>query len=76
MDDLPSIVEAALSTQRDGPPITSHQARVTAIIAVGAIASLIDSWLTQQVDLAKEEVVAWSVTAALGILDAVAAGTA
>lgn len=76
IDDLAEIVEAALSTHRDGRPIASREARITAIIAVGAILSIIDSWLTQEVELSREEVVRWSTIAAIGIIDAVATGTA
>ena len=76
IDDLAAIVEAALSTHRDGRPIAAREARITAIIAVGAILSIIDSWLTQEVELTREEVVSWSATAAVGIIDAVATGTA
>jgi hypothetical protein len=76
IDDLAAIVEAALSTHRDGRPIAAREARITAIIAVGAILSIIDSWLTQEVELTREEVVFWSATAAVGIIDAVATGTA
>jgi hypothetical protein len=75
IDDLAAIVAAALSTQHDGPPITARQARITAIISVGAILSLIDGWLTGEIDLTKEEVVSWSAATAVGIIDAVAAGT-
>jgi hypothetical protein len=75
IDDLAAIIEAALSTHRGDRPIASRQARITAIIAVGAILSIIDSWLTHQVDLTQEEVVSWSATAATGIINAVAAGT-
>jgi hypothetical protein len=74
IDDLAAIVEAALSPQRDGVPIASRQARITAIIVVGAVLSMIGSWLTHEVDLTKEEVVSWSAAAAVGIIDAVAAG--
>lgn len=73
VDDLAAIVEAALSTQRDGRPIGAREARVTAIIAVGSILSIVDSWLTQEIDLSREEVVSWSATVAVGIIDAVAA---
>ncbi|MGO9754327.1 MAG: TetR/AcrR family transcriptional regulator [Solirubrobacteraceae bacterium] len=75
ISDLAAIIEAALSPQRDDHATTAREARITAIIAVGAILSIIDSWLTQEVDLTKEEVVAWSATAAIGIIDAVAADT-
>jgi len=74
IDDLAAIVEVALSTHPDDRPIASRDARITAIVAVGAILSIIDSWLTQEVDLTKEEVVSWSATTAIGIIDAVAAG--
>jgi AcrR family transcriptional regulator len=74
VDDLATIVEAALSSRRDGRPIAAREARVTAIIAVGAILSIIDSWLTEEVDLTKEEVVYWSATAAVGIIEAVGSG--
>ena len=73
IDDLAVIVEGALSTDGDGRPIRSGEARITAIIAVGAILSIIDSWLAQEVDLSREEVVRWSATAAIGIIEAVTA---
>jgi AcrR family transcriptional regulator len=74
IDDLAMIVEAALATGDDGRPVRPGEARVTAIICVGAILSIIDSWLAHEVDLTREEVVRWSATAATGIIDAVTAG--
>jgi AcrR family transcriptional regulator len=73
IDDLAVIVEAALSTDGDGRPIRAGEARITAMIAVGAILSIIDSWLAQEVDLSREEVVRWSTIAAIGIIEAVTA---
>jgi AcrR family transcriptional regulator len=74
IDDLAMIVEAALAAGDDGRPVRPGEARVTAIICVGAILSIIDSWLAREVDLTREEVVRWSATAATGIIDAVTAG--
>ena len=75
IDDLAVIVEAALATVGDDRPTRSGEARITAIIAVGAILSIIDSWLAQQVDLSRDEVVRWSTIAATGIIDAVTASS-
>jgi AcrR family transcriptional regulator len=74
LDDLAAIVEAVLSTQRKGArPIGSREARIAALIVVGAVLSIVDSWLGQEVDLSRDEVVSWSTTAAVGIIDAVTA---
>lgn len=73
IDDLAAIVEAVLLTHRQGRPMGSHDARIAAIIAVGAVLSIIDSWLAQEVDLSRDDVVSWTTTAALGIIDAVTA---
>jgi AcrR family transcriptional regulator len=77
LDDLASIVQAVLSAEGESDGgrnrIDSREARITALAVVGAILSIIDSWLAGEVDLSREEVVAWSTTAALGIVDAVSA---
>jgi AcrR family transcriptional regulator len=72
LDDLAAIAETVISTHRAGAtPIGAREARVTALILVGAARSIIDSWLAQTVDLSRDEVVSWSTTAVVGIIDAV-----
>jgi hypothetical protein len=44
-----------------------------ALIMVGAVLSIVDSWLAQDVDLSRVEVVSWTTTAAVGIVEAVVA---
>jgi AcrR family transcriptional regulator len=73
IDDLAAMVQAVLSTHPRGRPIGSHDARIAAIIAVGAILSMIDSWLAQELDLSRDEVVSWATITAVGIIDAVTA---
>lgn len=74
LDDLASIVEAVLSTERkDVSRVGSQEARIAALIVVGAVLSIIDSWLGQEIDLSRDEVVSWTTTAAVGIIEAVTA---
>jgi AcrR family transcriptional regulator len=74
LDDLASIVQSVLSTDGEAAStIDSREARITALAVVGAVLSIVDSWLAQESDLSREEVVSWSTTAALGIFDAVTA---
>jgi AcrR family transcriptional regulator len=74
MDDLAAIVEPVLSTNpRGAGSIGSREARIAALIVVGAILSIVDSWLAREVDLSRDEVVSWSTTAAVGIIEAVTA---
>jgi AcrR family transcriptional regulator len=71
LDDLASIVEAVLATDRsDVGPVGSRDARIAALIVVGAILTIVDSWLGQEVDLSRDEVVSWSTAAAVGIIEA------
>ncbi len=74
VDDLAAIAEALISTHREGVrPLGAREARVTALILVGAGRSIIDSWLAQAVDLSRDEVVSWTATVVVGIIDAVTA---
>jgi len=74
VDDLAAIAEALISTHREGVrPLAAREARVTALILVGAGRSIIDSWLAQAVDLSRDEVVSWTATVVVGIIDAVTA---
>jgi AcrR family transcriptional regulator len=74
MDDLAEIVATALPAGRGAvDPIGSREARIAALIVVGAVLSIIDSWLGQEVDLSREEVVSWSTTAAVAIIAAATA---
>jgi hypothetical protein len=40
---------------------------------VGAVLSIVDSWLAQEIDLSRDEVVSWSTTAVVGIVEAITA---
>ena len=71
IDDLATIVAAAVASQPDARRVSADEARLTARIAVSAILSIVDGWLTNEVKLTNEEVVSWSVTVAVGIIDAV-----
>jgi AcrR family transcriptional regulator len=74
LDDLAAIAESLISAHRPGaPPTDPHDARITALMLVGAGRSIIDSWLAQAIDLSREEVISWTTTAMLGIIDAVSA---
>jgi AcrR family transcriptional regulator len=74
LDDLAAIVEAVLSADGSGVgPVGAQEGRVAALIVVGAVLSIVDSWLAEEVDLSHDEVVSWSTTAAVGIIAAVTA---
>jgi AcrR family transcriptional regulator len=74
VDDLAAIVEPALATNRKGAgPVGSRDARIAAVIVVGAVLSIVDTWLGGEADLSRDEVVSWCTTAAVGIIEAVAA---
>jgi AcrR family transcriptional regulator len=74
MDDLTAIVEPLLSTHRgQAEQIDAREARIAALIMVGAVLSIVDSWLAQEVDLSRDEVVSWATTAAVAIVEAVTA---
>jgi AcrR family transcriptional regulator len=74
VDDLAAIAEAMISMHREGAkPLSARQARVTALILVGAGRSIIDSWLAQAIDLSRDEVASWTATVVVGIIDAVTA---
>jgi AcrR family transcriptional regulator len=73
IDDLSALVEAVLSIHRGAKPVGPRRARIVAIAANGAMLRIIDSWLAGELDLTRDEVVSWSTTAALGIIDAVIA---
>jgi hypothetical protein len=46
---------------------------IAALIVVGVVRSIVDSWLGQEIELSREEVVSWSTTAAVAIIEAVTA---
>jgi hypothetical protein len=69
IEDLAAIVEGLLTTQRRR--IGSRDAHIAALAAVGAVLSIIDSWLGEEFDLSREEVVSWSTTAAVAIIEAI-----
>jgi AcrR family transcriptional regulator len=71
IDDLAALVEAVLSTVREGQPIGAQRARILAIATNGAMLRIIDAWLAGELELTKDEVVSWATTAAVGIIDAV-----
>jgi AcrR family transcriptional regulator len=74
LDDLAALAGTALSTDPGGAsPIASRDARTAALMVVGAVLSIVDSWLGQEGDLSRDEVVSWSTTAAVGIIEAVRA---
>jgi AcrR family transcriptional regulator len=71
LDDLAAIVQVVLSAEREGAgTIDPRDARIAALTAVGAVLTIVDSWLGGEIDLSREEVISWSTTAALGIVDA------
>jgi AcrR family transcriptional regulator len=77
LDDLASIVEKGFDAQgAEAISVGSRQARVAAIAAVGAALRIIDSWLSGEIEVTREEAVTWSTAAALGAVAAVAATTA
>jgi AcrR family transcriptional regulator len=74
VDDLAAIAETVISTHREGArPLSAREARVTALILVGAGRSIIESWLAQAIDLSRDEVASWTATVVVGIIDAVTA---
>jgi AcrR family transcriptional regulator len=74
LDDLASIVEAVVSAGRAGVgDVGSREARITALAVVGAVLSIVDSWLGQEIDLSRDEVVSYSTAAAIGIVGNVTA---
>jgi AcrR family transcriptional regulator len=74
MDDLAAIVERLLCTHRGGvATVGPRDARITALIMVGAVLSIVDSWLAQELELSRDEVVSWATTAAVAIVEAVTA---
>jgi hypothetical protein len=46
---------------------------IAALSVVRAVLSIVDSWLGQESDLSRDEVVSWSTTAAVAIIEAVTA---
>jgi AcrR family transcriptional regulator len=74
LGDLAVIAESMISAHRPGaPPLDPNQARITALMLVGAGRSVIDIWLAQAIDLSRDEVISWTTTGVLGIIGAVAA---
>jgi AcrR family transcriptional regulator len=74
LDDLAAITEGVLSTHPAiAGQIAPRDARITAVILVGAVRSLIDTWLAQATDLSRDEVISWSVSTIRGIIDAATA---
>jgi hypothetical protein len=74
VDDLAAIAETLISTHREGArPLSAREARVTALILVGAGRSIIESWLEQAIDLSRDDVASWTATVVVGIIDAVSA---
>jgi AcrR family transcriptional regulator len=71
IDDLAAIVEPLLSADPEGTqPIDPRQARIAALAVVGAVLSIVESWLGQEVELSRDEVLAWTTTAAVAIIEA------
>jgi AcrR family transcriptional regulator len=71
LDEFASIVQAVLSAERESAgTIESRDARIAALTAVGAVLTIVDSWLGREIDLSREELISWSTTAALAIIDA------
>jgi AcrR family transcriptional regulator len=75
LDGLTTLVETALlATRRKGSRrVDTRDARIAALTAVGAVLAIVDSWLGEEIDLSRDEVVSWSVTAAVAIIEAVSA---
>jgi AcrR family transcriptional regulator len=73
LDDLASIVEAVVSAGRAGVDVGPRESRITALAVVGAVLSIVDSWLGQEIDLSRDEVVSYSTAAAIGIVGNVTA---
>jgi AcrR family transcriptional regulator len=72
--DLATMTEGVLTTHPAiATQIGPRDARITAVILVGAVRSVIDVWLAQTTDLTRDEVISWSVSAILGIIDAATA---
>ncbi|MBP0459004.1 TetR/AcrR family transcriptional regulator [Streptomyces montanisoli] len=79
LDDLASIVERGFIAEHvdaapplgAAPPVGSGQARVAAVAVVGAVLRIIDSWLGGELDVTRDEAVAWSTAAGLGAMAAV-----
>ncbi len=69
LDDLAAIVEAVVSTGRGGVgPFGPRDARITALAVVGAVLAIVNSWLGQEIDLSRDEVVSYSTAVAIGIV--------
>ncbi|MFG7940505.1 TetR/AcrR family transcriptional regulator [Streptomyces cacaoi] len=76
IDDLASIVETGFTArQGDSTRVGARRARAAAIGAVGAALQIVDSWLSGEVDLTRDEAAAWSAAAALGVITAVSPGS-
>ena len=74
LDDLAAIAEGVLSTHPAiAKQIGPRDARITALILVGAVRSLIEIWLAQTTDLSRDEVISWSTSAIVAIIEAVTA---
>ncbi|WP_051839702.1 TetR/AcrR family transcriptional regulator [Streptomyces sp. NRRL F-5126] len=73
LDDLASIVERGFIAERAAaaPPLGAGRARVAAVAVVGAVLRIIDSWLGGEVDVTRDEAVAWSTAAGLGAMASV-----
>jgi AcrR family transcriptional regulator len=73
-EDLAAIVELVLSRQRGAAPtIGSQRVRIAAQVVVGALLSIANSWLAEEIDISEAEIVSLNTKVALGIIDAVLA---
>ncbi|MFC8694818.1 TetR/AcrR family transcriptional regulator [Streptomyces parvus] len=80
VEELATLVEHVLAPRSPTPrqddgtiPLPARQARAAAVAAVGAVLGLVDSWLSDELDATKEELVAWTSSTALAIFTGIAA---
>ncbi|MDW4918655.1 TetR/AcrR family transcriptional regulator [Streptomyces californicus] len=79
--ELATLVEQLLASRTpasrhyDTTPLPAGQARAAAVAAVGAVLGLVDSWLSDELEATREELVTWASTIALAIFAGVAAPT-
>ena len=69
MSQLALLVERALADQPDlARRIGPRQGRVAAISTTGAILAVVDSWLSGNIELTRQELMDWCASATLGIV--------
>ncbi|MET9053089.1 MULTISPECIES: TetR/AcrR family transcriptional regulator [unclassified Streptomyces] len=80
VEELATLVEELLAPRTpaprqhdDTPPLPARHARAAAVAAVGAVLGLVDSWLSEELEATRDELVTWTSTTALAIFTGMAA---